>query len=126
MGQKVSATGALMWYESGSYSRWELIPATSEEFDILNYPIHGKVEDANGDGLPNANITIRNTRTNEVLAGNANATGWYSMELLELPSGYEDGDEIVVVATHGGLSTSTTITVNAEAVGSRADLKIAS
>ncbi|MCD6461168.1 MAG: hypothetical protein J7L61_00285 [Thermoplasmata archaeon] len=36
VGQHVRVTGALMWYESGRYSRWEIIPATSDDFVILD------------------------------------------------------------------------------------------
>lgn len=35
-GATVRVTGALEWYEAGSYSRWEIIPASSDDFVIIS------------------------------------------------------------------------------------------
>jgi len=88
------------------------------------YPVSGTVTDGEGATIANATITVVNLETEEELEGATDGNGNYVVELINMPSGYNEGDEIEVTVTHGGLTGTgiTTIDTSKDTPGSKVDL----
>jgi len=65
------------------------------------YAINGVVTDDAGNVVDGATVEIENLRTEETLTTVTNEYGEYVVALNDMPSGFEDGDEIKVTATLG-------------------------
>ena len=69
------------------------------------YPISGIVYDIDGSSVvEGATVTVYNETTGEELSESVttNSNGEYTVDLANFPSGYSDGDVIVVKATKSG------------------------
>ncbi len=88
------------------------------------YPIYGTVTDADGNAVANATITVVNLETEEELEDTTDANGNYVIELINMPSGYSEDDDIRVTAENATLSGtgSTSIDSSKDTPGSRVDI----
>ncbi|MDY6965302.1 MAG: carboxypeptidase-like regulatory domain-containing protein [Halobacteriota archaeon] len=71
--------------------------------------------------LPGANVVASNTRTGESLNITTADDGHWIIQLANLPSGYEDGDEIAITATSDGDFENTIIIVDTSVGFQKAD-----
>lgn len=86
------------------------------------HPIHGVLEDGDGNEISDVMVTATNLRTGESWEDRTSATGEFSIELLNLPSGYSEGDEIEVTAEYDGEVASEIVTIHSGNLGTRVDL----
>ena len=86
------------------------------------HSIYGYVN-YNGTPFFQANVIAQNTRTGETIPSDniTDSGGNYIIQLANLPSGFEGGDEILVIATSNEYSGNTTISVNASVGYQKAD-----
>ncbi len=79
----------------------------------LAYYISGRVYQPDSwEPAPSSKITLTNVRSGESVSLTADGQGRYSFDLMSLPSGYMDNDEIRVRATSGSLGGSNSTYVN--------------
>jgi len=70
------------------------------------YPLDGYVVDDVGAPVMGANVTFTNTATGEVIYDLTSASGWYSDNAANFPSGYQDGQTIECNVKYGNHTTS--------------------
>ena len=86
-----------------------LISVPSAMADIQDpFPLYGFVMDENGTTVAGANVTLTNQRTHEVEYDDTSASGWYSQDAANFPSGYHDGDVIQYFTVFGTSANTTT------------------
>ena len=84
------------------------------------YPLYGYVVFTNGTPVgEGANVTFMNMGTGEIIYDDTSASGWYSDDAANFPSGYQDG-QTIAYSTVFGAYTNTTSHVIDIAVGSHA------
>ena len=66
------------------------------------YPLYGYALDKAGNTLSGANVTLTNQNTSEVEYDDTSASGWYSQDAANFPSGYTNGDTITYMVNYSG------------------------
>lgn len=66
------------------------------------YPMDGYIVDKAGNTLSGANVTFTNQNTGEVIYDDSSASGWYSNDAANFPSGYQDGHTIAYMVNYSG------------------------
>lgn len=74
-----------------------LIPTVQSDL-IPSYTVEGIVTNSNG-VIQGASVVVRNWETNEFLTTTTDSNGYYSVDLVNLPSGYSNDDRLLVVVT---------------------------
>jgi len=77
------------------------------------FPLDGYVVYENGTPVgAGANITFTNLNTSEVIYDDTSASGWYSQDAANFPSGYQDGQVIKYETVFGSYTNTTYYTIN--------------
>ena len=66
------------------------------------YPMDGYAKDKAGNTLSGANVSFTNTNTSETIYDDSSASGWYSADAGNFPSGYQNTHIIEYNATYSG------------------------
>ena len=69
------------------------------------YPMDGYVVDDLGAPIAGANVTFMNMATGEVIYDDSSASGWYSDNAANFPSGWQDGQTIKYDVKYSDCST---------------------
>jgi hypothetical protein len=76
------------------------------------YPMDGYVTDNAGATVSGATVTFTNQNTGEAIYDDTQASGWYSNDAGNFPSGYHDGNVIQYCAVFGEYTNTTTHTID--------------
>lgn len=77
------------------------------------YPLDGYVNYPNGTPVgAGANITFTNQNTTEIIYDDTSASGWYSADAGNFPSGYQDGHIIKYETVYGAYTNTTYHTID--------------
>jgi hypothetical protein len=87
------------------------------------YIVYGNIY-YNGVLSSGAVVTIENMRTSETISTTTDINGYYSENLLNMPSDWQDGDTIRVSATCSSYSSHDSIVVASEDEGQQVDLYV--
>ena len=78
------------------------------------YPLGGYVVFENGTPVgAGATVTFTNQNTGEVISDDTSASGWYSDDAANFPSGYQDGQTITYSTVFGEYTNTTSHTIDA-------------
>jgi len=98
--------------------------------------VYGTVKDENGIAIEGAIVTVENLNTKEMnsdgkdtITGSPvpviiDSDGVYTFELINLKSGYNDGDEIIVTAEKNGIIDNESTIIRAGSWGARVDITL--
>ena len=94
---------------------------------VIPYPISGHVYDTDAStAVQGAHVSVYNSRTHESFLGQGttNASGEYTVDLANLPSGYADGDVVYLLTWYGRKSVEYRITVDTSIGSSEQDMTL--
>ena len=92
------------------------------------YTIYGYVYNEKGEPIEGVEVSVINERTKEKLLNITDEHGFYKVNLGNMPSGWEDGDEISIVAKgsgkYSGWEGKTEISVSISDIAQKVDITI--
>jgi hypothetical protein len=91
-----------------------VFPVLSINTAAQAYPhaVFGTVTSDDGSPVAGASVEVENQRTSQTLTDTTDSLGRFQVDLISMPSGYQDGDSIRVTAQLDDLQASKVVTVS--------------